>query len=528
MLRMDKKAKNRHAVLVEGKSQRALARETGHSRNTIKRMVTDSDCPRYEMGSKRVSRVLGPYKGLVEKWVEEDRGKVKKKRRTATRMYQILKEEHGYKGSEPTIRVYVGKLRKAERHKVYVPLEHRPGETGQVDFGEAEVEIEGKVVTAQLYVMWLGYSGATYVQAYPAQPQEVFFAGHVSAFEFFGGVPGEIWYDNLSSAVKKVLKGRERIESESFISFRTHYLYKAEYCNVASGWEKGGVEGRVGYVRGNWLIGAKSFGSWEELNEYLAEKCREELKRVMKGRSQSIGERLKEEQAAFLPLPSHPYRCCKTIAVGANQYSLVTYATNRYSVPVGRAHESLTLHAYVERIEISCGAEIIATHERCWGRREDRLNPYHYLPLLAKRPRAFAHAKPIREWQQEWPAIFDTYFALLKEKHPVTEATRYFIEVLKLGERYSEKELAEALEEAVSHHCLGISDVCELLRRMTEETPPAVTSLVGHPHLSDIQVEKPNLDHFDQLLPWTAPPSVEQQGMEAQAEEHNQSTEVAS
>lgn len=521
---MDEKAKIRHAVLVEGKSQRSLARETGYSRNTIKRMVADSECPRYKVVQRRESRVLGPYKGIVEKWVEEDRVKVKKKRRTATRMYQLLKEEHGYEGSEPTIRVYVGKLRKAERHKVYVPLEYSPGETGQVDFGEAEVEIGGKVVTAQLFVVWLGYSGATYVQAYPAQPQEVFFAGHVSAFEFFGGIPREMWYDNLSNAVRKVLKGSEREESESFISFRTHYLYKAEYCNVASGWEKGGVEGRVGYVRRNWLIGAKGFGSWGDLNEYLAEKCREELKRVMQGRSQSIGEGLKEEQAAFLPLPNHPYRCCKTVPVGANQYSLVTYATNRYSVPVGRAHESLTLHAYVERIEISCGAEIIATHERCWGRREDQLNPYHYLPLLAKRPRAFAHAKPIRGWQQEWPAIFDTYFALLKEKHPLNEATRYFIEVLKLGERYSEAELAEAIEEAVDNRCLHLSDVCELLRRMTEETPPTVTALVGHPHLSDIQVEKPTLNHFDQLLPWMAPSSAEQQEMESQSGDDNQST----
>lgn len=525
---MEEKAKIRHAVLVEGKSQREMSRETGYSRNTIKRMVSDSECPKYEGSKKRVSPVLGPYKGMLEKWVEEDSKKVKKKRRTATRMYQILKEEHGYEGSEPTIRVYVGKLRKGERHKVYVPLAYSPGETGQVDFGEAEVEIGGEEVVAQLFVMWLGYSGATYVQAYPAQPQEVFFAGHVSAFEFFGGVPREIWYDNLASAVRKVLKGSKREESESFISFRTHYLYRAEYCNVASGWEKGGVEGRVGYVRRNWLIGAGGFASWEELNEYLAEKCREEMKRTLQGRNESIGERLAEEQEAFLPLPNHPYRCCKTMPVSANQYSLVTYATNRYSVPVSQAHEALTLHAYVERIEISCGAEIIAVHKRCWGRREDQLNPYHYLPLLAQRPRAFAHAKPIRGWQQEWPAIFDTYFALLKEKHPLTEATRCFIEVLKLGERYSEAELASALDEAVTHRCLRVSDICELLRRSTEVTPPQTTSLAGYPTLTDIQVEKPTLDHYDQLLPWSAPSAAEQHESDALKNGFNQGMEVAS
>ena len=528
MLRMDEKAKIRHAVLVEGKSQRELARETGHSRNTIKRMLADSECSKYKEVQKRVRPVLGPYKGMLEKWVEEDVQKVKKQRRTATRMYQLLKEEHGYRGSEPTIRVYVGKLRKASRHKVYVPLEHRPGETGQVDFGEAEVEIGGKIVKAQLFVMWLGYSGATYVQAYPAQPQEVFFAGHVSAFEFFGGVSREIWYDNLSSAVRKVLKGSKREENDSFISFRTHYLYKAEYCNVASGWEKGGVEGRVGYVRRNWLIGARGFESWDELNEYLGEKCQEELNRVMKGRSGSIGERLKEEQAAFLPLPTHPYRCCKSVPVGANQLSLVTYATNRYSVPVEKSHEALTLRAYVDRIEISCGAEIIATHERCWERHQDRLNPYHYLSLLAQRPRAFAHAQPIRAWQQEWPATFDSYFELLKEKYPLNEATRYFIEVLKLGERYSEIELADALAEAITRRCLCVTDVCELLRRTTEESPPCPTSLAHHPHLADIQVEMPDLDHFNQLLPWTVASRAEHPESQTQGVDHNQATEVIS
>lgn len=499
---MDEKAKIRHAVLVEGKSQRRVARETGHSRNTIKKMLQNSERPKYRQRQARRSPVLGPYKGLLEKWVEEDKGKAKKQRRTATRMYQLLKEEHGYQGSEPTIRVYVGKLRKQAKQKVYVPLAYEPGETGQVDFGEAEVVINGEEVTAHLFVMWLGYSGATYVQAYPAEPQEVFFAGHVSAFEFFGGVPHELWYDNLSSAVRKVLKGRQREEQESFISFRTHYLYKAEYCNVASGWEKGGVEGRVGYIRRNWLIGANEFGSWHELNRYLEEKCLAEQVRVMKGQSQSIGERLAEEAASLRPLPRHPFPCCKTVPVKANTLALVTYATNRYSVPVEKVHEALTLRAYVDRIEISCGAEIIATHERCWERDQDRLNPYHYLPLLAQRPRAFAHAQPIRAWQQRWPSIFDTYFALLKERYPTNEAVRTFVEILKLGERYTEAELATALESAIKLNCLRLSDVREVLRHLHEESPPTSAQLGNHPHLADIQVEMPALEHFNQLLSW--------------------------
>jgi transposase len=184
---------------------------------------------------------------LIDEWVAEDEKKPKKKRRTAKRMYDILREEHGYKGAESTLRRYVGLSRRKARHKVYVLLDYEPGEVAQLDFGEGEVIIAGKLLKAQLFLMWLGYSSATFMKAYPAQTQEIFFDGHVSAFEFIGGVPRQIWYDNLKIAVLKVLKGRNRQEQETFVSFRSHYLFAAHFCNTAAGWEKGGVEGRVGY-----------------------------------------------------------------------------------------------------------------------------------------------------------------------------------------------------------------------------------------------------------------------------------------
>jgi transposase len=503
MLTMDEKAQIRHAVLVEGKSQREVARETGYSRNTVRKMLQNSSRPRYQMSQPRDRPILGPYKQLLEAWVEEDVKKPKKMRRTARRMYQLLQEEHGYRGAEPTVRAYVGKLRRKVNQKVYVPLSYAPGETGQVDFGEAEVIIAGQRVKAHLFVLWLGYSSATFVQAYPAETQEVFFAGHVAAFDFIGGVPHEIWYDNLTAAVQKVLKGSGRKEQESFVSFRTHYLFKAEFCNMASGWEKGGVEGRVGYVRRNWLVGAGEFESWTVLNGYLRERCRQDQQRQLRGRSACIGARLADEQATLRPLPAHPYPCCRTVPVKANHLALVTYATNRYSVPVDKVHEALTLRAYVDKIEISTGTDVIAVHERCWEREQDCLNPYHYLSLLAKRPRAFAHAQPIREWQQRWPPVFDAYFEGLKTRHPTTEATRRFIEVLKLGERYTEVQLAAAMSEALARRCMEATDVGELLRRMTETSRPEAAILVDYPALAAVQVKQPNLHCFDQLLAWT-------------------------
>jgi len=499
MLTMDQKAQIRHMVLVEGKSRRQVVRETGHSRNTIKKMLKNAEAPRYEKKAGRVAPILGPYKELITTWVEEDKKKVKKERRTAVRMYQLLKEHHGYAGGESTLRAYVGNLRKKGRNKVYVPLAYDPGETAQVDFGEGLVEIGGKVVKAQLFLMWLGYSGAVFVQAYPAQTQEVFFEGHATAFAFFGGVPREVWYDNLKNAVQKLLRGRNRKEQDSFISFRSHHLFQAQYCNPRSGWEKGGVEGKVGYSRRNWLIGARGFEDWDDLNAYLRQQCELEQQRTLKGRSESIGERLVTEQAQLLPLPAS-YPCCKTVVVKANKLSLVNFATNRYSIPVAHAHEALTLRAYVDRIEISNGTETIARHRRCWERDQDILQPQHYLPLLAQRPRAFEHAKAIREWRQTWPEAFDVTYARLQKRYEPAQATRMFITILQMGATYSEKALAMALEEALAYECLQPACIQELLRRRHEEVAPSPLSLKGHPQLADIQVSLPVVQQYDQLL----------------------------
>jgi hypothetical protein len=313
-------------------------------------------------------------------------------------------------------------------------------------------------------------------------------------------VPQEIWYDNLKSAVNKVLRGSTREEQDSFVSFRTHYLFRAEFCNVRSGWEKGGVEGRVGYGRRNWLIGEGEFESWQALNQYLADRCRQNLQRRLRGRIETIGERLQAEQTHFLPLPDQPYPCCHTQSVRANTLALVTFATNRYSVPVAYTAEPLILRAYVDRIELSAGAQVIAVHARCWGREQDILNPYHYLSLLARRPRAFHHAQAIRAWRPQWPPVFEHYFAELRQRHETSQATRLFIEILQLGQTCSEAVLAAALEEALQRRCLAVADVRELVRRRLEPSPPPPAALAEHPHLAAIQVALPDLPQFDQLL----------------------------
>lgn len=214
---MNEKDRVRRMGLVEGKSLRQTAKETGHSRNTIPKMVANSEVPQYTLTVKKEAPVLGPFKTLIDQWVAEDEKKPRKKRRTARRMYELLKQEYGYQGAESTLRWYVGQSRRQARHKVYVMLDYQPGEAAQMDFGEGEVIIAGasETVTAQLFLMWLGYSSATFMKAYPAQKQEMFFDGHVSAFAFFGGVSYQVWYDNLKISKRRYTKCSRDITGRS-------------------------------------------------------------------------------------------------------------------------------------------------------------------------------------------------------------------------------------------------------------------------------------------------------------------------
>lgn len=501
MLDVNEKDRIRRMVLVEGKSIRQVARETGHSRNTIPKMLENGDVPRYTLTEEKEAPVLGPFKELIDRWVAEDEEKPKKKRRTARRMYDILRAEpHGYQGAESTLRRYVGRARRKARHKVYVMLDYQPGEAAQIDFGEGDVIVADKLVVAQLFLMWLGYSSATFMKAYPAQTQEIFFDGHASAFDFFGGVPHQVWYDNLKVAVLKILKGRNRQEQEAFVSLRSHYLFEAHFCNPAAGWEKGGVEGRVGYGRRNWLIPTKEFPSWEALNDYLAEQCRNEWQRRLRGREETIGQRLAREQEHFLPLPA-PFPCCKTVPVKPNHLSLVSFDNNRYSVPVDHAYEQLLLRAFVDRVEITSGAQVVASHRRCWEREQDILDPLHFLSLLERKPRAFTQSKAIRQWRERWPEAFERYWEVLKHKLPAHEGTATFVRVLKLCERYSEEAMATALEQALRHHCYSYDGVCELLRRQTEPPSPLPLPLEDRPDLRQVAVQMPELAQFNRLLP---------------------------
>jgi hypothetical protein len=236
------------------------------------------------------------------------------------------------------------------------------------------------------------------------------------------------------------------------------------------------------------------------LNDYLLEKCRAEGSRRLHGMACTIGEALALEQPHLLPLPPRPYPCCVVQPVQANGFGLVTFQTNRYSVPADHVHEPLWLHAFIDRIEISNGQQVLAVHPRCYGREQDSLNPLHYLPLLEQRPGAWEQAKPIREWQQRWPAVYDRYLAALRERLPMAQATREFVRILRLHADYADALIAQALEQALAVHCYSADGVKQLLLRLVEPGPPPPLDPKTLAHLALGPVVWPDVAQFDRLL----------------------------
>ena len=238
----------RKKVLREGWSIRKTARVLGIARQTVRKCLKDAEPPRYHLTVQRPSPVLGPVQAIIDQWLAEDEQRPPKQRHTSRRIWERLVAEYGFKGAESTVRRYVSQRRRQQR-EVYVPLEFDLGSRAFCDWGQAQVILGGQEVTAHLFCMRLAASRDFFVMAFPHERQEAFLTGHRCTFEFWGGVPATITYDNLATAVRRVLEGHAREEQERFSSLRAHYLFDSHFATPGRGEEKGTVENLVGYVR---------------------------------------------------------------------------------------------------------------------------------------------------------------------------------------------------------------------------------------------------------------------------------------
>ncbi len=322
----------RRQVLTGELSRRAACRKYGLGWHTLKKILSHEEPPGYRQSEPRPKRKLEPFLPIIHQILTDDRQAPKKQRHTARRIFERLRDEHGYQGGQTVVKDAV-RAWKQSRQEVFLPLSHPPGEA-QVDFGEATIRLAGQETKVALFVMTLPYSGAIFIQVFPRECTETFLEGHRRAFEFFGGVPKRISYDNSAIAVIEVLSGRERKLTREFLRLQSHYLFREHFCLVRRANEKGHVERLLGFARRSFLVPVPQVDSLESLNAQLRERCLADLTERTRGKPAPKGQLLLEDQAAFLPLPKQPFEARRIVPASADSQSLVRFDTNDYSVPV--------------------------------------------------------------------------------------------------------------------------------------------------------------------------------------------------
>ncbi len=479
MIQVDEKETIRRLYFIKRHSIRQIAEELYHSRKTVRKAIADASVPQYRLTAPKPSPVMGAYINKVMEWLEKDKSQPVKQRHTAHRIYKRLVGECGFTGAERTVREHVSKL-KQRFTEMAIPLEFDPGADAQCDWGEAQVCMNDEIINAQVLCMKLSYSGKPFVMAFPTQRQEAFFEGQRQAFEWYEGVPARISYDNLTTAVRKVLRGRNREEQNAFIAFRSHYLFESHFATPAQPQEQSRVESLVGYMRRNYFVPVPETDSFEELNRMLIARLQEDDGRPATGKEMTIGAAWEAERSILLPLPRFPYRCCVSRPVQPNRLSLVVF-------------DKLTLYAYAWRIEISCGDRVIAAHRRRYGKEPDAMEVEHYLPLLARRPGAFPYAKPVRQW--EMPEVYREFYETVSRNHN-GDGVREFIQVLIMGRQYGREILERAMSQALAENRVDSERIRQLI---TGTDAAGANQSASRDYLGQSRVVLPDLGQFDRL-----------------------------
>ena len=474
MLKVEQYEYVRTGYRVYGLSIAELSRQTGHSRTTI-RKVLQNELSGYQKRSYQPFPVLQGYMHLIDSWLEDDKEQHSKQRHTARRIYHRLIKEYGYQGSEPTVRRYVRQA-KARLNiggkKAFIPGIPDPGLEAEMDWGDFTAVIAGETMKLKLFCLRSKYSGKCFVRAYPVERQQALFDAHIRAFSFFGGIFRRLIYDNLTTAVQKVLKGKKRIEQDSFARFRAYYTFEASFCNPGEGHEKGGVEGLVGFARRNFLVPVPQVDSLEELNQYLLEECIAYGQHNIDKRNQSVAEFFEQEKDQLLSLPARPYSNEMTVSGKVDHYSTVIVDKNRYSVPVEHAGFKVQVILSVDRVTIFYDGRKIACHQRAYGNSKWILNPGHYLILLHMRPGAFDTARPIKEWRSQWPESHETLLQRLRTAQGTSKGTKAYIEVLMLYQEFDHGTVKEAVELAVNAGVSSVQAIRHLIHSAVPEAGP--------------------------------------------------------
>lgn len=482
---------------------RHISRETGKDFRTVKKAL-DGVEPQYHLTKTKPKPQMDLYLELVKSWLIEDQKVHKKQRHTAKRIFQRLKEEHQFSGSYSTVRRTVRQLKdelQLDLKEAFIPSEPSKRQGSEVDWGEAYIDLNQDRIKIYMFCMRSKFSGKIFVKLYPTMLQECFFNGHIEAFSYFGGIFEEIVYDNLKSAVKKVLTGANRLEQTSFVAFRSYYCYTSLFCNIKKGSEKGGVEGCVGYARRNFLTPIPSCNSLEQINASLLEKCFSRDLEQTKGQTSSIGELFAQEKKQLLSLPSKPYNNYKLIETKVDNFLTVAVNTNRYSVPESYVEKKVSIELGLYDLRITHNNRLIAEHVREFERNKWILDPWHYMALLHKKSRAFKGSRILTEIEKNWSPVVKKLWEFQIDEFGESKGTKEFLGSLLFFQDKPYSEMEVVLELAIENKVFTKESIFIIYETLMEKLEKVEDAEIEHlPKISNFQIPEPDVKKFERLL----------------------------
>jgi transposase len=391
----------RREFFVKGKTIKEIVRNLKVSRNTVRKVLRSGATSfEYEREVQPLPK-LGAWRAALDRILSENEGKGQRERLTLIRVFEELRGL-GYRGGYDAVRRYARGWRKehaAATADAYVPLSFAPGEAYQFDWSHEIVVLNGVTTTVKVAHLRLCHSRMPFVRAYPRESQEMVFDAHDRGFSFFRGTCARGIYDNMKTAVESVFVGKDRAYNRRFLQMCGHYLVEPVACTPAAGWEKGQVENQVGLVRERFFTPRLRFKTYEDMNGWLLDQCvaYAQAHRHPELRDQTIWSVFEAERPALVRYAGR-FDGFHATPAAVSKTCLVRFDSNKYSVMAKAVGRPVDVHAYADRIVIRQDGEIVGEHPRRFGRDQTIYDPWHYVPVLARKPGALRNGAPFKDW----------------------------------------------------------------------------------------------------------------------------------
>lgn len=480
----------------DAKSIRQIAKEFHLARNTVKKVLRTGETQfHYERKTQPKPKLHGFIEVLTAK-LKEDEDCPKPRRRTAQTLFEMIQAE-GYLGGYDSVRRFVRSWRDEQQHlsrPAFIPLSFAPAEAFQFDWSQEHVELAGMPAIVKVAHIRLCHSRHFLIVAYPRETQEMVFDAHAKAFEFFGGVAKKGIYDNMKTAVTRILQGKERDFNRRFSQMCSHYLFEPVACTPSAGWEKGQVENQVGLSRARFFTPLPKFASIDELNGWLLSRCiwwaRTHTHPTIAGKTVW---QVYEEERPYLLKASRPFDGFSEHASRVSSTCLISFDRNRYSVMCSEVGRPVQVKAYAGKLVAISDGRVVAEHERHFGRDKTIFNPWHYLPVLERKPGALRNGAPFKDWK-----LPDALRATLSALERFPDWDKQFVAILSAVASFGLGEVEDACKEALDFGTVSKDVVLNILGRRKDEPEPAPAHTAAYPKLR----EEPTSDctRYDLLL----------------------------